>query len=652
MSLRMRRRRTGLAVSGPVLIAAALVGLVGASGPTLGTGVGAPRAAFADPPCPAPLPVCTPSPTPPSSPSASTSPQTPSATPSPSAWPTDSAPATAAPTPTDTPATTPAGVASGQTSPPTPQATPSTPNPAAPAATQESRPFGTPPAILGVIGSPPPGIGPSPPPPPPPLSAPTTDQLAAAFADQPFGAELLAVLRHPVAGQPASLLHFRPALLRNPVPDALGWGSANRPPTPSSSAPVLERVDWRPFAPLLVAAFLVGAATAAVRRRALGAILTVRRLHRSLVGRRRLRLVVSWTIGMLAAVAVAGAVAVNLGPLGPQRAPAPAASPPAVPGVTVQAHGTALWVRLVDAEGAVAVLGDTLARQETEMVQLASAALTTHPATASPPAAVPAPSGGPGVQLSLIAELVREHHLSEQQFRQGLEQEYRVYQQAAGDPQLARQLVDAAAAEDPSVGAAVTRDLALATVQVAQEQALAGAEASLDAPGSGDARELATLSADQPPSAPVDGPIVQAFGPTDSTPEPPLLRVGVFYPRFDTGIDLTGAAGAPVHAAADGVVLLAATTTDGQGAPVGYGRYVLIAHPGGVLTVYAHLDAVSARAGEVVHRGDVIGTEGATGDAPGPELHFEVRQSGQLLDPQSWLGGVTGAQGDGSPARR
>jgi murein DD-endopeptidase MepM/ murein hydrolase activator NlpD len=132
---------------------------------------------------------------------------------------------------------------------------------------------------------------------------------------------------------------------------------------------------------------------------------------------------------------------------------------------------------------------------------------------------------------------------------------------------------------------------------------------------------------------PESAPLSQAFGPTDFSLEPPFTYHGVFYPHFHTGIDLAAPLDTPLHAAADGVVLLAASSLDARGHLVGYGNYVVIAHPGNVVTLYGHLDRLLVTAGQVVGQGQVIGLEGSTGWSTGPHVHFEVRQGRELLDP-------------------
>jgi murein DD-endopeptidase MepM/ murein hydrolase activator NlpD len=71
----------------------------------------------------------------------------------------------------------------------------------------------------------------------------------------------------------------------------------------------------------------------------------------------------------------------------------------------------------------------------------------------------------------------------------------------------------------------------------------------------------------------------------------------------------------------------------------GYGYTIEINHPDGVLTRYAHLSRISVKQGQEVDIGQQIGRMGATGNASGPHLHFEVLINGEFVNPASWLWG-------------
>jgi murein DD-endopeptidase MepM/ murein hydrolase activator NlpD len=97
--------------------------------------------------------------------------------------------------------------------------------------------------------------------------------------------------------------------------------------------------------------------------------------------------------------------------------------------------------------------------------------------------------------------------------------------------------------------------------------------------------------------------------------------------RFHAGIDLVADRGEPVVAAAPGRVTWAAPRAGG------WGNLVTIKHAAGVRTMYAHLSAIGVRVGQWVSAGTLVGLVGATGDATGPHLHFEVHVRGAAVDP-------------------
>jgi murein DD-endopeptidase MepM/ murein hydrolase activator NlpD len=126
--------------------------------------------------------------------------------------------------------------------------------------------------------------------------------------------------------------------------------------------------------------------------------------------------------------------------------------------------------------------------------------------------------------------------------------------------------------------------------------------------------------------------ITQPFGPSELLLEPPLGP----YPHFHTGIDLAARFGTPVTAAATGVVVAVANTQ------VGYGNYVIVAHGGGIMTLYGHLLETDVRVGDHVARGQRVGLEGTSGLSTGPHLHFELRVNDQVTDPMPYLPPLNG----------
>lgn len=94
-----------------------------------------------------------------------------------------------------------------------------------------------------------------------------------------------------------------------------------------------------------------------------------------------------------------------------------------------------------------------------------------------------------------------------------------------------------------------------------------------------------------------------------------------------TGVDLQAAAGDTIRAALAGTVRMSA-------AYAGYGNVVVIRHPCGLETVYAHHAANLVRQGDLVRAGDPVGLAGRTGRATGVHLHFETRAGGEHFDPR------------------
>jgi murein DD-endopeptidase MepM/ murein hydrolase activator NlpD len=94
-----------------------------------------------------------------------------------------------------------------------------------------------------------------------------------------------------------------------------------------------------------------------------------------------------------------------------------------------------------------------------------------------------------------------------------------------------------------------------------------------------------------------------------------------------TGINIEAPEGAAVRAAENGQVIYAGSGVEG------YGNLILIRHPNGYVSAYAHLQAMNVAKGTVVNRGDNIGSAGKTGSVSKPQLHFELRKGATPVDP-------------------
>ncbi len=104
--------------------------------------------------------------------------------------------------------------------------------------------------------------------------------------------------------------------------------------------------------------------------------------------------------------------------------------------------------------------------------------------------------------------------------------------------------------------------------------------------------------------------------------------------RTHKGIDLYSPMGQPVLASKSGRVAFA-------GVDKGYGNYVEIRHPDGLLTRYAHLSSMSVQTGEWLSKGQVLGAIGNTGNANDPQViphvHFEIRYKNHAMNPSDKL---------------
>ena len=96
------------------------------------------------------------------------------------------------------------------------------------------------------------------------------------------------------------------------------------------------------------------------------------------------------------------------------------------------------------------------------------------------------------------------------------------------------------------------------------------------------------------------------------------------------GIDLRAPALAPVRSVFRGTVVFANNFA-------GYGRMVIIEHPGGFYTLYAHLEKFEVRSGQKVRAYHVVGLVGDSESTKGAYLYFEMRRGKKPIDPLRWL---------------
>jgi len=100
--------------------------------------------------------------------------------------------------------------------------------------------------------------------------------------------------------------------------------------------------------------------------------------------------------------------------------------------------------------------------------------------------------------------------------------------------------------------------------------------------------------------------------------------------RIHKGIDIDLNKGDKVSAAFDGKVRFAKR----QG---GFGNVIILMHPNGLETVYAHLSKIKVKEGDVVLSGQTIGLGGSTGHSSGSHLHFELRYKGHPMNPAAFI---------------
>ena len=125
---------------------------------------------------------------------------------------------------------------------------------------------------------------------------------------------------------------------------------------------------------------------------------------------------------------------------------------------------------------------------------------------------------------------------------------------------------------------------------------------------------------------PVDGWISSGYG----------IRIDPFSgkERFHRGVDIAANKGAVVSATQGGKVVAAGWQNY-------LGNYIIISHyVANYSSVYGHLHSFAVNRGDLVNRGQQIGTVGSTGKSTGPHLHFEIRRYNNQLDPEKLIMGL------------
>ena len=118
---------------------------------------------------------------------------------------------------------------------------------------------------------------------------------------------------------------------------------------------------------------------------------------------------------------------------------------------------------------------------------------------------------------------------------------------------------------------------------------------------------------------PIDGKIVSKFG---------MKGKGL----HNDGINLAAPRGTSVRAAQSGIVAYAGNELRG------FGKLVLVRHEMGIMSAYAHNEALLVKPGDQVLKGQTIAKVGSTGSVDKPQLHFEIRKGRNAIDPIRFLG--------------
>jgi murein DD-endopeptidase MepM/ murein hydrolase activator NlpD len=181
----------------------------------------------------------------------------------------------------------------------------------------------------------------------------------------------------------------------------------------------------------------------------------------------------------------------------------------------------------------------------------------------------------------------------------------------AVDPKIA--LREKAAAEKAALAAKKIEGAKIAKAKATEDASAAARRTKVAA------ETTASMPADAKPEFrwPARGRIIQGF------------RSGA-----NDGINIALPEGTSVKAAEAGVVAYAGSELKG------YGNLVLIRHPNGYVSAYAHNGAVAVKRGETVKRGQTIAKSGQSGNVASPQLHFELRKGSTPVDPTGYLAGL------------
>jgi murein DD-endopeptidase MepM/ murein hydrolase activator NlpD len=179
-----------------------------------------------------------------------------------------------------------------------------------------------------------------------------------------------------------------------------------------------------------------------------------------------------------------------------------------------------------------------------------------------------------------------------------------------------------AVAPAPAVAAAPVRTAAAAPEGPVQKVNLAVATATPEEAVVRPAAKAAEATGALPTFRwPVRGRVIAAYGARTNG-------------KSNDGINVAVPEGTPVKAAEDGVVAYSGNELKG------YGNLILVRHPNGYVTAYAHASELLVKRGDTIKRGQVIAKSGQSGEAASPQLHFEIRKGSSPVDPLHFLNGA------------
>ncbi len=175
-------------------------------------------------------------------------------------------------------------------------------------------------------------------------------------------------------------------------------------------------------------------------------------------------------------------------------------------------------------------------------------------------------------------------------------------------------------------GAFVSTDGTSAMISSNASSATAGASIASSAGTTGTGRDASVIANSAPSAGAVVG--TKLAWPDQSR------RISTVFSPSHLGIDIDEypGSGNPAYASAAGTVSFA-----GGDACCSYGLYVIIDHPDGMQTLYAHFSNIAVQKGQQVTQGQRIGVSGCTGRCTGPHIHYEVRINGKQVDPLRYL---------------